>query len=153
MQTGRERVEFGSAIAKNCGDVLDQIVSGISDVNRMSSEISSASEEQSHGVQEISKAMGQLDQVTQQNAGASQQVSSAAEQLSSQAANLRMMVIDLVQTVQGGNGETPVQVAKVTRMDSAKEPKHTPVVAERKNVNSSLNAPSSDDSRFNSKAG
>jgi methyl-accepting chemotaxis protein len=76
----------------------------------MVNEISSASQEQAHGVHEITKAISQLDQVTQQNTSNSADSANAAGSLSGQASILNSLVQKLVQTIEGGSGETAVKV-------------------------------------------
>jgi methyl-accepting chemotaxis protein len=98
---GKQKVETGTRIAKDCGDVLDEIVGNISSVNIMSDEISVACHEQAQGVHEITRAMSQLDQVTQTNAATSEEAAGAAEELSAQADALQRMVMILVETIQG----------------------------------------------------
>ncbi len=112
VATGKAKVEGGTAVAKRCGEVLDEIVNNVTELNNMVSEISTASTEQSQGVTEITKAMGQLDQVTQQNAAASQQASSAGEKMMAQASELRTAVETLMGTINGGgNGSVVVKAA------------------------------------------
>jgi methyl-accepting chemotaxis protein len=101
---GKEKVQTGTTTAKQCGEVLDEIVKSVTEVNQMIGEISTASREQAQGVQEINKAMSQMDQVTQQNAASSQEIAGAAEQLASQAESLRTMVEGLMKTVEGRKG-------------------------------------------------
>lgn len=101
MVDGREKVEAGTAVAKNCGDVLENIVKIVSGVAVMASEISSASQEQAQGVEEITKAISQLDQTTQMNSTASQECATAAESLSVQATALRQAVDRLKEVVLG----------------------------------------------------
>jgi methyl-accepting chemotaxis protein len=96
------KVETGTKIAQQCGEVLGDIVTNVSSVNQMVGEISTACQEQSQGVQEITKAMSQLDQVTQENASTSEEAASAAEELAAQAESLRGVVRMLVQTIKGG---------------------------------------------------
>ena len=103
VESGKEKVNVGTTIAQRCGEVLDKIVTEVSEVNQMINEIAAASYEQSQGVQEITKAMAQLDQVTQQNASASQESSNAAVLLTTQAEELRNMVRSLMMTVRGAN--------------------------------------------------
>ena len=98
---GKSKVEIGSNIAKQCGEVLNEIVENVSDVTQMANEISTACQEQALGVQEITKAMNQLDQVTQTNASTSEEAASAAEELSSQSESLRSTVDVLVQEIKG----------------------------------------------------
>jgi methyl-accepting chemotaxis protein len=102
MITGKQKVEAGTSVAKECGEVLDEIVTNVQTVKEMSTQIASACREQSQGVQEITKAMATLDQVTQTNAATSEEAASAAEELSAQADALRGVVGVLVATVKGG---------------------------------------------------
>ena len=99
--SGREKVDTGIQIAKQCGTALDGIVNNVSTVSSMAGEISSANQEQSLGIAEINKAMGQLDQVMQQNSSTSQEAASAATQLASQAEALKSSVRQLIQIVDG----------------------------------------------------
>ena len=103
---GRNTVEEGGMVARQCGEVLEDIVRNVSSVSHMASEIATASQEQSKGVEEITKAMGQLDQATQQNAATSQECASAAEELSAQAESLKKAVGQLVLTINGHDGNT-----------------------------------------------
>jgi len=102
---GKNTVETGSLVARECGDVLEDIVKNVSSVSHMAVEIATASQEQSRGVEEITKAMGQLDQATQQNASTSQECASAAEELSAQAESLKKAVGLLVTTINGQGHE------------------------------------------------
>lgn len=99
---GKEKVEIGTRVAHECEEVLNEIVSSVASAARMVTEISTASQEQAQGVHEITKAISQLDQVTQQNTSNSAQSASAAADLSSQANLLNSLVLELVQTVKGG---------------------------------------------------
>lgn len=101
ISDGKQTVESGTRVAKQCGEVLEEIVTNVSSVSHMAGEIASASEEQSRGVSEITKAMGQLDQVTQQNASTSEEAASAAEELSGQAESLKETVGQLVRVIDG----------------------------------------------------
>lgn len=110
---GKLKVEEGTNVAKQCSDILTEIVKNVSSVSLMSKEIATASDEQSRGVHEITKAMGQLDAVTQTNAATSEEAASAAEELSAQAEALRSLVVDLVFTVNGRDtGAPPVSAPK-----------------------------------------
>lgn len=112
IQDGKAKVEVGSQIAKQCGDVLEEIVTNITQVTQMANEISTACQEQSQGVQEITKAMNQLDQVTQTNASTSEEAASSAEELAAQSDALKSVVGTLVKTIKGENAsvDTTVQV-------------------------------------------
>ena len=97
----KSKVETGTQVAQKCGEVLNNILSTVQEVDGMVGEISSASQEQAQGVSEINKAMNQLDQVTQQNTAIAQSAATSAEQLSAQAEQLRQMVQDLFVVING----------------------------------------------------
>lgn len=101
ISIGKSKVDTGTETAQRCGEMLDEIVALVREVNLMVSEISTASQEQSQGVSEINKAMTQMDQVTQMNATAAQETASSASVLSGQATNLKMMVEELSSTIHG----------------------------------------------------
>ncbi|MCM2277813.1 MAG: methyl-accepting chemotaxis protein [Oligoflexia bacterium] len=104
VATGKEKTDSGAQIARRCGDVLEEIVRNVSNVNQMVAEISEASSEQSSGLQEIHKAVGNLDAATQKNSSVSHEAASAAEKLSGQAKALKSMVHELVTLVEGNRG-------------------------------------------------
>lgn len=99
---GRQKVDQGVDVAKQCSMALDEIVTNVNKVSTLAHEIAQASSEQSMGVGEINKAMGQLDAVTQQNSSTSLEVANAASLLSNQSKTLESAVKDLVITINGG---------------------------------------------------
>lgn len=101
VDLGRDKVSLGQSTAQKCHDALERILTQVSSVNDMVTEISNASREQAQGIQEITKAVNQLDQVTQQNTVASQDSSSQAESLSVQAVDLRGLVEKLMVFING----------------------------------------------------
>ena len=103
IKEGSHKIEAGTRIAKECGDVLEEIVDNTAKVTKMTAEISTACQEQSMGVQEITRAMNMLDQVTQTNTASSEESASAAEELSAQATSLKGVVDLLVVTIKGGD--------------------------------------------------
>lgn len=106
VQVGKAKVERGLAVTKECGQVLDQIVSNVSKVNDMSQLISTACEEQAKGINEITKAVNQLEQVTQTNAASSEEAASSSEELSAQANNMQSVVQSLIETIKGTQTES-----------------------------------------------
>lgn len=103
---GSQKVAAGAEVAKECGAVLNEIVSDVAKVSQMAGEISNSSNEQAQGVQELNKAVNQLDQVTQQNASASEQSARTAEDLAGQANAMREAVNTLLATIQGAREES-----------------------------------------------
>lgn len=105
IQNGKIKVEAGVEVAKQCSNVLNEIVQNVSRVSGFSQEIAQASNEQSQGVSEVNKAMNQLDTVTQQNAATSEQAASAAEELTAQADTLKVSIQDLMSVILGSSTE------------------------------------------------
>lgn len=98
---GKDSVEAGNIVAGQCGEVLNEIVSSVAVVTKSVGEISVASQEQAAGVHEITKAIAQLDQVTQENTSSAAESANAADSLSAQAERLKLLVQNLVVTMDG----------------------------------------------------
>jgi methyl-accepting chemotaxis protein len=122
MHSSQERIQTGTQVAQDCGEVLNEIVTNVSKVAQRTSEISSACLEQAKGVQEITKAMSQLDQVTQENTAASEQSARSAKQLSTQSESLRGVVTLLIETIKGTSHEP----AKAHSKRETQKPRSTP---------------------------
>ncbi len=76
--SSKEKVENGIEVSKQCGVILNKIVSSSSSVTSMVSEVALAGKEQSNGIEEISRAIHELNQAIRQNSEAakvSQQMS------------------------------------------------------------------------------
>ncbi|KIU35298.1 methyl-accepting chemotaxis protein [Atlantibacter hermannii] len=87
-----ERVRTGSEMVNKAGNTMEQIVSSVTNVSGIMSDISSASEEQSRGIDQIGQAVAELDATTQQNAALVQESSAASSSLEQQAAQLARLV-------------------------------------------------------------
>lgn len=111
VRVGKTKVESGTQVAKQCADVLNDIVNSVNSVTQMVSEIANGSTEQAKGVQEINRAMVQLNQVTQQNTVASQESSAAAERLSRQSESLRDSVQSVMAVLNGTYSGAPAPMA------------------------------------------
>ena len=92
IQDSVRKVEAGSHMVNQSGDVLLEIVASVKRVTDIVGEIAAASREQSTGVEQVAKAMSQMDQVTQQNAAQTEELSSTAQGLSSSADQLQGLV-------------------------------------------------------------
>lgn len=101
VSSGRNRVEAGMGVARQCSEILNEIVKNVNRVSGLSQEISVATKEQAQGVSEINKAMAQLDSATQKNSTGSQETALAAIQLSEQANSLQTIVEYLLVIVNG----------------------------------------------------
>lgn len=101
----KSKVDSGVIVAKDCSQILKNIIQNVDTVSNLAQEISLASREQSAGVDEINKAMSQLDVTTQQNSSASQEAANAAESLSQQTIILKSSVGLLMKTVHGDSAD------------------------------------------------
>ena len=83
-----DKVESGSRLVDEAGRTMDEIVTSITSVTDIMSEISAASMEQSSGIEQVNLAVTQMDENTQKNAALVEQAAAAAESLEEQARNL-----------------------------------------------------------------
>jgi methyl-accepting chemotaxis protein len=79
------KVSAGTALVKQAGDSMQEIVDGVQRVTQVVAEISSASAEQSAGIAQVNHAIAQMDQSTQQNAALVEEALAAAQSLRQQA--------------------------------------------------------------------
>ena len=87
-----ERVENGSTLVNQSGEVLVDIVQAISDVAKIVSAISDASNEQSDGISSVNATISQLDQTTQRNASLVEEASMASQSCSAEANTLLELI-------------------------------------------------------------
>lgn len=108
----KAKVGHGAKVAQQCGEVLGQIVTSVSEIKHRVEEIAGACNEQSLGVGEISKAMLQLEEVTQDNTGAAHETALASDALEKHASELRHIIKTLVFAVEGGSfSDQPTQAS------------------------------------------
>ena len=91
IQDTVRKVEVGSQMVNQSGDVLLEIVSSIKRVADIVGEIAAASREQSAGVDQVAKAVSQMDQVTQQTASQTEELSATAQNLATGADQLQAL--------------------------------------------------------------
>jgi methyl-accepting chemotaxis protein-1 (serine sensor receptor) len=84
-----DRVNAGSVLVGNAGQIIAEIVGSVQRVTDIVGAISSASQEQSTGIEQVNTAVTQMDEVTQQNAALVEEASAAAHALAEQANSLR----------------------------------------------------------------
>ncbi|MBV7536551.1 MCP four helix bundle domain-containing protein [Duganella sp. sic0402] len=87
-----EQVEAGTQLVDQAGITMGEIVSSITRVADIMSEITAASQEQSIGIEQVNQAITQMDQVTQQNAALVEEAAAAAEAMQEQASGLSEMM-------------------------------------------------------------
>lgn len=86
------KVEYGTKIANNTAEALDQIVNGVSKAATLVGEIAVASNDQATAISQINKGIEQVSAVVQTNSATAEESAAASEELSSQAALLKNMV-------------------------------------------------------------
>jgi methyl-accepting chemotaxis protein len=74
------------------GKVLERIVTQVTQINGVVTEIAASAEEQSTGLQEVNTAVNQMDQVTQQNAAMVEEATAASHALTSEADTLSRLI-------------------------------------------------------------
>ena len=86
------QVERGVQLVGDTGRALGGIVSKITGIDGLFSEIAQSSQEQATGLNQVNTAVNQMDQVTQQNAAMVEEATAAASSLRSEAAELETLV-------------------------------------------------------------
>jgi len=92
IQDSVNKVEGGTKLIDESGQVLGEIVTSVKKVSDIVSEIASASEEQSEGIEQVNKAIAQMDSMTQHNASLVEEAEAASEALGAQAQELNASV-------------------------------------------------------------
>lgn len=87
-----DKINTGSQLVNKAGLTMQDIVSSISNVTNIMSEITIASREQESGIEQINQAICEMDNVTQQNAALVEEAAAAAESLQEQASELAQLV-------------------------------------------------------------
>ncbi|WOA53667.1 methyl-accepting chemotaxis protein [Dickeya solani] len=87
-----ERVSHGVGMVENAGKTMRDMLTAVTSVNDIMSEIVAASDEQSRGISQVTQAVHEMDGVTQQNAALVQQATAAAASLEDQARQLAQLV-------------------------------------------------------------
>lgn len=86
------KVEDGTSLVNQSGDVLRQIVTSVDEVTVMMQEIAAAANEQSSGIEQVNTAVTQMDEMTQQNAALVEEASAAGQAMSDQARSMNKVV-------------------------------------------------------------
>ena len=100
------KINVGTREADKSSASLQQVLTAVMTMNKLSNDIAKASAEQSHGISQVSKAMHELDVATQRNAASSEQVAASSDEMSQQSENLSRVVSDLSEIIEGSVKET-----------------------------------------------
>lgn len=82
------KVEDGTRLVNQSGEILVEIVDAMKRVSKMIANIDTSSAEQASGIGEINQAIAEMDNMTQQNAALVEEASSASESLARQAQDM-----------------------------------------------------------------
>lgn len=83
-----QRINDGTQLASESGDVIRAITNSINDVTQMIHEISTASAEQAEGVSQVHQSITDIDTATQENAALVESTSATADNMNRQAGEL-----------------------------------------------------------------
>jgi methyl-accepting chemotaxis protein len=86
------QVDRGVNLVGETGKVLERIVTQVTQINGVVTEIAASAEEQSTGLQQVNTAVNQMDQVTQQNAAMVEEATAASHALTSEADTLSRLI-------------------------------------------------------------
>ena len=79
-----EKAELGASIAGDTATSLEQIVAGISESNKIATEIARSSKNQTVSINRVNESIDQVEKVTKQNSATAQQSAATSAQLSHQ---------------------------------------------------------------------
>jgi methyl-accepting chemotaxis protein len=111
------KVEGGTKLVDESGQMLDEIVTSVKKVSDIVAEIAAASQEQSEGIEQVNKAVLQMDDMTQHNASLVEEAAAASEAMGAQAQELAASV-DYFKL--SGN-EDGIRTGKVDRIEDGKK--------------------------------
>ncbi len=91
------KVADGSALVRQAGTTMGEIVASVQRVTDIMADISAASQEQSSGIEQVNQAVVQMDETTQQNAALVEEASAAARSMEEHA-NLLAEAVSVFRT-------------------------------------------------------
>jgi PAS domain S-box-containing protein len=92
IQDSVGKVNEGTKLVDESGEVLGEIVTRVKKVTAVMSEIADSSREQSSGIEQVNKAVAAMDSMTQQNAAMVEEAAGAAQALHEQATSLMRLI-------------------------------------------------------------
>ncbi len=109
------QVNAGVALVGQTGEALKRIVSRVTEIDGLVSEIAASAQEQATGLQQVNSAVNQMDQVTQQNAAMVEQSTAASHSLSQEAEALAGSVARFQIGTANATRAAPVSRASTSR--------------------------------------
>ena len=130
------KVESGSNLVNQSGQMLSEIVLAVDKVAKMIADVNTAAIEQNSGISQINQAVAQMDEMTQQNAALVEQTSAASRSMSEEA-NSMSRLISFFQLSRSGFSGSPANTPQepiMTYKPSSNKP--APAKASPKNQGS-----------------
>jgi len=119
------KVESGSALVNQSGQVLSDIVSAVDNVAIRINDVNTAAIEQNSGITQINQAIAQMDEMTQQNAALVEETSAASRSMSEEATSMNRLISFFRLTNSGGSSEYSTQ-ARAPEAVISYQPKASP---------------------------
>ncbi|SED69068.1 methyl-accepting chemotaxis protein [Rhizobiales bacterium GAS188] len=92
ISTSTSQVDYGVKLVTETGQSLQRIMTQVTEINEVVSEIAAGAKEQATGLGEVNTAINQMDQVTQQNAAMVEETSAAAHSLGQETEGLSRLL-------------------------------------------------------------
>jgi len=118
ISASSQQVDRGVNLVGETGKVLERILTQVTQINGVVTEIAASAEEQSTGLQQVNTAVNQMDQVTQQNAAMVEEATAASHALTSEADTLARLI---------SRFELGAQHAQPAQSHAPTQPQHRPV--------------------------
>ncbi len=99
VQGSRASTVTGVEVTRRVAISLKEIVTKITELDKLIADVATASHEQTEGIVQINTAVNQMDKITQANAAGAEETSSAATELNTQAESLKASIRDLLNMV------------------------------------------------------
>jgi methyl-accepting chemotaxis protein len=126
------KVESGSAMVNQSGQMLNDIVQSVDRVAKMINDVNTAAIEQNSGISQINQAVAQMDEMTQQNAALVEQTSAASRSMSEEASNMNRLIaffrLDASQSSHSSSPSFASAPSTPAASYSAPEPTEEPVI-------------------------
>jgi len=124
IQTSIQKVRAGTEFVNETGTALTEIVTGVTQLGDIISEIAGASIEQSQGIEQVNQAVSQMDEITQQNAALAEEASAASVSMSDQSETMTSL-LGFFQTAESNAGVKKAALAPASRAAVPAKPKAT----------------------------
>lgn len=92
ISTSRQHVETGVSLVDQTGEALDKIVSQVTSLDTLVSDIAASATEQATGLAEVNSAINEMDRVTQRNAAMVEESTAACHSLTNESNELNSLV-------------------------------------------------------------